>query len=343
MVSGSARARAAALLAFALVAAPATAARAQGSSEAAATALFDEGRRLMAEHRWAEACPKLAESERLAPSGGTLLNLADCYEHTGQTASAWAAWKDVASRANAAGKADVEKRALAKAAALEPTLAKLTIAVDAASDVAGLDVKRDGVGVGHAEFGTAIPVDPGAHVVEAAAPKKKTFTAKVDVAPRQTDAKVTIALEDEPQSAAPAPAAALPPVGPTAPPAPEQPRAASGGGGLKVAGLVTGAVGVLGLGAGAVFGFIAKSKNDQALEPQNCRTSTLCTQAGLSLTDDAKRAATLSTVSFVAGGVLVAGGLTLWLTAPSAERSAGVRLAPVVAQSYGGLALDGAF
>ena len=58
-----------------------------------------------------------AESERLAPSGGTLINLGECYEHTGQTASAWVAWKDAAARANAAGKADVEKRAAARAAA----------------------------------------------------------------------------------------------------------------------------------------------------------------------------------------------------------------------------------
>jgi hypothetical protein len=93
-------------------------ARAQGTTEAAATALFDDGRKLMAEHKYADACPKLAESQRLAPSGGTLLNLADCYEHTGQTASAWVSWKDVAARASAAGKADVEKRALARAAAL---------------------------------------------------------------------------------------------------------------------------------------------------------------------------------------------------------------------------------
>src|SRR5580692_11941446 len=114
-------------------------ARAQRTgADAAATALFDEGRRLMDQHRWGDACPKLAESERLAPSGGTLLNLAECYEHTGQTASAWVAWKDAASRANAAGKADVEKRALAKAAALEPTLAHLTVTVDSASDVPGL-------------------------------------------------------------------------------------------------------------------------------------------------------------------------------------------------------------
>jgi hypothetical protein len=168
-------------LAAALMSAPL--AHAQGTSEAAATALFDEGRRLMGEHKFAEACPKLAESERLAPSGGTLLNLADCYEHTGQTASAWVAWKDVASRANAAGKADVEKRALTRAAALEPALSKLTIAVDTGSDVSGLEVKRDGVAVGHTEFGLPIPVDPGAHVIEATAPKKKAFSVKVDVAP----------------------------------------------------------------------------------------------------------------------------------------------------------------
>ena len=315
-------------------------ARAQGSSEAAATALFDEGRKLMAEHRWAEACPKLAESERLAPSGGTLLNLADCYEHTGQTASAWVAWKDVASRANAAGKADVEKRALGRAAALEPMLAKLTIAVDVGSDVAGLEVKRDGVAVGHAEFGTPIPVDPGAHVIEATAPKKKAFVAKVEIAPRQTDARVSLVLEDEPQAVAPPPTGPAPVQG--APPVQELPPGGSGGSPLKTVGLVTGAVGVVGLGAGAVFGFIAKSKNDQALQPQNCRTPTLCTPAGLSLTDDAKRAATLSTVSFIAGGVLVAGGLTLWLTAPSPERT-GVRVTPVVAASYGGVGIDGAF
>src|SRR6516225_7921635 len=112
------RGHAVALVAIGFAVASPSVARAQGSNEAAATALFDEGRKLMAERRWAEACPKLAESERLAPSGGTLLNLADCYEHTGQTASAWAAWKDAAARANAAGKSDVEKSALARAAAL---------------------------------------------------------------------------------------------------------------------------------------------------------------------------------------------------------------------------------
>src|SRR5262249_25796236 len=125
-------------------------------------------------------------------------------EHTGQSASAWVAWKDAAARANAAGKRDVEKRALSRAAALEPSLARLTIAVDKASDVEGLQVKRDGGTVGHAEFGMPIPVDPGAHLIEATAPKKKATSTNVDVAAKQTDARVvvTLANDDTPQPVA---------------------------------------------------------------------------------------------------------------------------------------------
>jgi len=336
MVSGS---RLAALVTLAVALASAPVARAQGTSEAAATALFDEGRRLMGEHKFAEACPKLAESQRLAPSGGTLLNLADCYEHTGQTASAWVAWKDVASRANAAGKADVEKRALSKAAALEPVLAKLTIAVDAGSDVSGLDVKRDGVAVGHTEFGLAIPVDPGTHVIEASAPKKKGFSVKVDVVAKQTDARVTVTLEDDAEATTP-PAPVPPPVPgllPSTPPASPPP---SSGSALKTVGVVVGVVGVAGLVVGSVFGVEATSKNQQALEPQNCRTSTLCTPYGLSLTSDARNAATISTVGFAAGGALVAGGVVMWLVAPSSATKTGVRILPLLSASTAGLSID---
>ncbi|MCL2451247.1 MAG: hypothetical protein FWD17_20060, partial [Polyangiaceae bacterium] len=54
------------------------------SEEAAAEALFEQGRDLMLAGRVAEACPKFAESERLDPAPGTLLNLATCYERNGQ-------------------------------------------------------------------------------------------------------------------------------------------------------------------------------------------------------------------------------------------------------------------
>ena len=336
MPSGS---RLTALVTLTVALASAPLARAQGTSEAAATALFDEGRRLMGEHKFAEACPKLAESQRLAPSGGTLLNLADCYEHTGQTASAWVAWKDVASRANAAGKADVEKRALTRAAALEPGLAKLTIAVDTGSDVSGLDVKRDGVAVGHTEFGVAIPVDPGPHVIEATAPKKKGFSVKVDVAAKQTDARATVTLEDDVSASTPPPP---PETTPALPPAAPPPSTEHEGGGtaVKTIGVVVGSVGVAGLVLGSVFALNAKSKNDEALRPQNCRTSSLCTQTGLNLTNDAKTSAAESTIAFTVGGLLVAGGVLMWIVAPSSTAKTGVRVVPLLSASIAGVSID---
>jgi hypothetical protein len=309
-------------------------------SDVAATALFDEGRRLMTAHNYADACPKLAESQRLAPSGGTLLNLAECYEHLGQTASAWAAWKDAAARANAAGKAQAEKMALDRAAVLEPKLARLTVALAPDSDVAGLEIKRDGVTLGRAEYSVPIPVDPGTHIVEARAPKKRALSAQIDVAPKQVDARVTVQLSDE----APVPVASSTPAvttSPTPAPIPADRAESSGGASTQrtVAWITLGA-GVVGVAVGSIFGLEAKSNNDQALQPQNCRTSAFCTQKGLTLTSDAKDDATASTIAFVIGGAALATGAVLWLTAPTGS---GVHVAPAVGRSYGGAAIAGAF
>jgi serine/threonine-protein kinase len=105
-------------------------------------------------------------------------------------------------------------------------------------------------------------------------------------------------------------------------------------------GLVVGGVGVIGLGVGTVFALQAKSNNDQAL--QNCRTPTLCSPMGLSLTNDAKNAATAADVAFGVGAAALAAGAVLWLTAPHASAT-GLRAVPVVARSYGGLAIDAAW
>jgi hypothetical protein len=323
----------------------ASAAWADGA-ELTATALFDEGRKLMAAHKYAEACPKLAESQRLAPSGGTLINLADCYEHAGQTASAWGAWKDVAARANAAGKADVEQNAVRHANELEASLAKVTVTVTNESDVPGLAVKRDGIAVGHAEFGLPIPVDPGDHVVEAIAPGKKAWSAHVQVAAKQTDAHVTVLLVND--DAAATPAAGVPTGtgttagattgAPATAPATAAP-ASSDGTTQRTIGWTAVGVGGVGVVVGTIFGISAISKASDA-KNEGCSGKTCTTPQGVTDTKSAISAGNASTIALVAGGVVAAAGVVVVLTAPSGPH---VRVSPAVGQGYGGFSLDGSF
>src|SRR5260221_9700518 len=85
-------------------------ARAQPSpDDAGAEALFLEGRRLMDAARFDEACAKFAASQKLAPGLGTLMNLADCEEHRGRTATAWAHFREAAAEAHEAGRTERER------------------------------------------------------------------------------------------------------------------------------------------------------------------------------------------------------------------------------------------
>ncbi|MEO8874495.1 MAG: hypothetical protein ABI461_02820, partial [Polyangiaceae bacterium] len=53
---------------------------AHAADTAAAQALFSDARKLMNDGKYADACPKLEESENLDPGMGTMYNLGDCYE-----------------------------------------------------------------------------------------------------------------------------------------------------------------------------------------------------------------------------------------------------------------------
>jgi hypothetical protein len=290
-----------------------SAARAQNASDqAAAEALFHEGRKLYDEGRYPEACAKFAESQRLDPAPGTLLNLAGCYEKNGQTASAWVTFKSAMSAAHQKGRSDWEDLARQRAAALEPTLSRLTIVVDAPAD--GLVVRRDGEEVGRAEWGTPIPVDPGTHVVDASAPQRLPHKQSIDVGGRGATATVTVhELAHDAGAGGGAPA--------------ESPH---DGATQRIVGFALTGAGVVGLGVSAVFGLVAMNKENDALNHE-CNAQGLCTPHGVQLGQDAKSAATASTIAFGLGAAAVAGGLVLYFSAPrrsTAPATVGLRVAP---------------
>ena len=335
------------LLSVALAITPTVARGQSASDQAAATALFKQGRDLMASGKFAEACPKLAESQRLDPGAGTLLNLATCYEKNGQLASAWTTYQDAAGAAQKAGEAERVKAARAKVAQLEPTLPTLTIVVPAAADRPDLEIRRDGELVGRAAWGAPIPVDPGPHPLDASAPGKTPWHgqaqiggagAKVSVEiPPLTDANAASAAPATPAPAAPPAPAASPSAPPAAAPT-DTTSPSSTGSTQRLIGVLTGAVGLVGLGVGGVFGAIALSENNSTAG--HCNGS-VCDASTIATLNDARNDATVSTVAFAAGGAALAAGIVIYLTAPHGAPSTGLLLSPGGGGSMAGLTLRG--
>ncbi len=250
---------------------------------------------MMDRHDYAKACPKFAESHRLDPGVGTLLNLADCYEQLGKTASAWAAYIEAETLARRLDQRPRAEFAEKRARELAGGLARLSIEVAKAKDAAAPDVtvRRDGETLERPAWGTLVPVDPGEHRVEASAPGFETFVKTIVVQPGQRAAISVPALR----------------------PAPSPSR----GGAQRTAGLVIAGVGLVAAGVGVGFGAIAKSKNDEALN--DFCGPVACTQRGADLIGEAQDAATISTVLVISGAVALVGGSVLFLSAPSAAGS----------------------
>jgi hypothetical protein len=144
-----------------------------------AEALFRDGRRLMAEGNVAQACAAFAQSYAADASSGTLLNLALCHEKQGKTATALAEYTATVRLAEAQGRQDRVLIARQKIAAMEPRLARLTVAVPRA--VPGLAIQTEAGAIAGADWGRAVPVDPGPHHITASAPGFRSWTADIEL------------------------------------------------------------------------------------------------------------------------------------------------------------------
>lgn len=148
------------------------------SDVARADALFKDAKQLVSAGRYADACPKFSESLRLASGIGVTLHLADCYERTGRTASAWTEFREAERLAHEKSDKRAET-AHARAEALEGKLRRLTIALAPTVATTSSELQMDGEPLPREQWNVALAVDPVDHVVTLRAPGRadRTLTA----------------------------------------------------------------------------------------------------------------------------------------------------------------------
>jgi hypothetical protein len=311
-----------------LVAAPALA-----DDKAAADAAFTRAKELIKQGNYAEACPLFEASHRADPQIGALLNIADCHEHVGRTASAWAEFRESEELAT---KRHDPRAAYAKqrADALADHLAKLRVTAPA---IAGLVVRRDGVDV-TLFVGQELPVDPGDHVVSASAPGRVDWKTTVTIAaePATTPLEVP-ALELAPDP----PASPLDLRGTITPPVYDFDTRAQHK--RRIAALAVGAPGVVALAVGLGFGVHARTEytDAHAGATPRCDATNICTQAGTAMLHSARTQALVADLGVGVGLAAIATAAVVWYTAPGPLRKER-KLARVV-PTANGFAVAGAF
>jgi len=216
----------------------------------------------------------------------------------------------------------------------------------AGRDLVDVTATVDGQPLARALDGSALHMDPGAHVFVFTEPGQAPVTQTFLLRESEKERKERIVI-GAPPAAAPAPAGATP-TAPTAPPAAAiEARPGGGMSSQKVASLVIGGVGVAGIAAGAVFGLLTISAANQ--QKTDCATAATCpnySQAA-SAHSGGETDGTLSNVTFIAGGALLAAAAILFLTGPSAadpsSPAVGLVVAPGIAPGGGGLWVRGGF
>jgi hypothetical protein len=326
-----------------------------------AQALFAEGRKLAQSGNYQQACGKFEQSLRFNVGIGTQFNLADCWEHVGRIASARAVFLGAAATAHAAGQTEREQVAKARADALEPRLLRLVIDVRATDPK--LVIRRNQVVVEHDGWNSATPVDPGVYLIEATAPGKRAWSARVTVPFNATEAvAVTVPpLESSAAACAPKDAEIAEVRAPEADPEPDAPKpsllaadkpaplvaeqptrsARQTAYSLAVAGF-----GVASLVVGTALALEYKAKNDDAklICPSSIGCSAYQIKAHGDFVSDAKAFRAGSFVGFGVGGAALVGAAVMYFAPIWPAQHYGFVAAPfVAADGSWGAAASGRF
>lgn len=301
--------------------APAGAPAPAGDRVAEADRLFQAGIERMDAGDFAAACPLLEQSQAADPSSGTLLNLGDCYEHLGRTASADDAFAAAVELAKNTRRSDRVQVGELRRARLAPQLRRFRLVLPAQS-TPNLSIALDGQPLSPR---TALfAIDPGAHALRVSAPGYQDFTAQLEAPDPGFTFDVRIPqLQPVPTS---------PPQRPDAAPR----EASSSLDGNTIAALACGAVGVAGVVGGTIFGLQSISKHDES--DRYCKGNSCSDPRGVEAMDSARSAGNVSTVSFIVGGLGLGAATLLWFTRPTPRSegfSAQLGLSPGAVQLRG--------
>jgi hypothetical protein len=262
-----------------------------------AETLFQRGVAAMERGDLATACADLAESQRLDPGGGTVLNLALCHEKAGRLATAWARYREALGAAHRDARADRVTFAETHLAALEPRLSHVTLTI--AAPPPNMRASVDGVELPSGVWDSGAPLDPGEHELRVDAPGRKSYRLSFTVREAETK-RVDV---------------------PTLTPAEADRRGESTtppGSAQRVVGWSLTGVGASAVVASAILGGLAIGA--QSTADSACPGSGACEDPrGLEASRRATSFATAATVSIASGLVVLAGGIVLLFTAPSAK------------------------
>ncbi len=233
---------------------------------------FEQAKEDMARGDFASACPKLAESERLDPQVGTLLNLAYCYENAGKTATALSTWMEAAAFAARKNQRDREQFALVRARSLEPHVLRVTIRVAAQAAYDRIVLTLDGAPIERGRWGIPMAVDRGEHDLRAEAPGLTSFASHFSVDENHVPSLVVPALPAIEPSTEPRQAPVNPDLRGTRSSAePRLPSAAtSPGSRLLPYSVAAGSIGLAALTVGGGFGIAAIINATEAANNKNC-------------------------------------------------------------------------
>jgi hypothetical protein len=255
--------------------------------------LFSEGLDLARVGDCARAREKFAQSYAADPAPGTLINWALCEEKLGRVATALGLLRLADDRLPAGHpKISGVKNEVAALRKRVPYLRMHPLRPLPAGTV----VLKDAVQVELSSFDQQQPTDPGAHVIEVQAPGHEVRRYEVVL-----DEGRTVDLAFEPGS----PRGPTPPVSPT-----EAPRGTED---QQFLGWVIGGAGVAAIGVGTVTGLLALSRWHDVQRSCDVAAKTCPTDEGNEASTAGRSLATVSTISFVAGGVGLLGGAYLLL------------------------------